>query len=143
MTALARGLLAAAIGVVVVAVLLPNTWMAELRVQWRWFSEAINRVEALWPAVDMVHVVMFGAVGVLAALAFPAVRFGRLLLAIAALACATELAQIWVPGRTASVGEALLDVMAGALGLLLAGALARLAGWRSPRDRPPSPPAPT
>ena len=129
-TALARGLLAAAIGVVVVAVLLPNTWMAELRVQWRWFSEAINRVEALWPAVDMVHGVMFGAVGVLAALAFPAVRFGRLLLAIAALACATELAQIWVPGRTASVGEAVLDVVAAIAGMLLAGAKAWLAGWR-------------
>ena len=128
-TALARGLLAAAIGVVVVAVLLPNTWMAELRVQWRWFSEAINRVEALWPAVDMVHVVMFGAVGVLAALAFPAVRLGRLLLAIAALACATELAQIWVPGRTASVGEAVLDVVAGAAGVLLVAGLRRLGRW--------------
>ena len=128
MTALARGLLAAAIALGVVAVLLPNTWMAELRVQWRWFSEAINRVEALWPAVDMVHVVMFGAVGVLAALAFPAVRFGRLLLAIAALACATEFAQIWVPGRTASVGEAMLDVAAAGVGLLLVALVRRAAG---------------
>ena len=142
-TALARGLLAAAIGVVVVAVLLPNTWLAELRLRWRWFSEAINRVEALWPALDMVHVLMFAAVGVLAALAFPAWSRWRLLMAITTLAVVSEFVQIWVPGRTASVGEALLDVMAGALGLLLAGALARLAGWRSPRDRPPSPPAPT
>ena len=130
MTTLARGLLAAAIGVVVVAVLLPNTWMAELRVRWRWFSEAINRVEALWPVVDMVHVVMFGAVGVLAALAFPATRLGRLLLAIVVLAVVSEFVQIWIPGRTASVGEAVLDVVAAIAGMLLAGAMAWLAGWR-------------
>ncbi|MBN8494580.1 MAG: VanZ family protein [Burkholderiales bacterium] len=123
LTALARILLFAAVMLVAVAVLLPNTQLAALRVQWRWFSEAINRVEALWPAVDMVHVVMFGGVGVLLALAFPAVRQGRLLLAIAVLAAVSEFVQIWVPGRTASVGEAALDVAAGALGLLLAGAV--------------------
>ena len=128
MTALARGLLAAAIGVVVVAVLLPNTWMAELRVQWRWFSEAINRVEALWPAVDMVHVVMFGAVGVLLALAYPAARPVRLLLAIVVLATVSELVQLWVPGRTASVGEAMLDVAAAGVGLLLVALVRRAAG---------------
>ena len=81
-TWLARALLAGAIGLVAVAVLLPNTWLAELRLRWRWFSEAINRVEALWPALDMVHVLMFAAVGVLAALAFPAWSRWRLLMAI-------------------------------------------------------------
>ena len=123
LTALARVLLGAAVTVVAVAVLLPNTELAALRVRWRWFSEAISRVEALWPAVDMVHVVMFGAVGVLLALAFPAVRYARLLLAIVVLAAASEFVQIWVPGRTASVGEVVLDVVAGALGLLLVAVL--------------------
>lgn len=125
-TCAARILLATALGVVIVAVLLPNTWLAELRVQWHWFSEAINRVEALWPAVDMVHVVMFGGVGALLALALPAWRLGRLLLALVALACATEFVQIWVPGRTASIGEAVLDVAAGAAGLMLIVGLRRL-----------------
>ena len=130
MTALARGLLAAAIGVVVVAVLLPNTWMAELRVQWRWFSEAINRVEALWPAVDMVHVVMFGGLGLLLVLAFPAVRLRVLYLALATLAVLTEFVQIWIPGRTASVGEVLLDLVAGLAGMGVAWLLAVALGWR-------------
>lgn len=120
MTWLARGLLAAAMAVVVVAVLLPNTHLAALRVAWPWLSHAISWVEELWPAVDMVHVLMFAAVGLLAALALPAWRSGRLLLAIAAVACITELVQLWVPGRTASLGEALLDLAAGAVGLLLA-----------------------
>ena len=119
LTWLARVLLGGAVVIVAVAVLLPNTWLAELRLQWRWFSHMISRTEELWPAVDMVHVVMFAAVGVLLALAFPAWRFRRLLLAIAVLAAVSEFVQIWVPGRTASVGEAVLDVVAGAAGLLL------------------------
>ena len=76
--------------------------------------------KSLWPLIRQ------------AALAFPAWSRWRLLMAITTLALVSEFVQIWVPGRTASVGEALLDVMAAALGMLLAGALARLAGWRSP-----------
>lgn len=134
LTGLARMLLAAAVFLVAIAVLLPNTRLADLRERWPWFSEAINRVEALWPAVDMVHVVMFAGVGVLLALAFPAVRLGRLLVAIAVLAGVSEFAQLWVPGRTASVGEAVLDMLAGAAGLLLAAGLRRSA--RRPRFHP-------
>ena len=127
---LARGMLGAAVAVVTVAVLLPNTQLAALREQWQWFSESISWVEQLWPAVDMVHVVMFCSVGVLAALALPRWRTRRLLLGIAALACVSEFAQLWVPGRTASVAEAALDVAAAAVGLALV-ALARSFGRRS------------
>lgn len=126
LTLLARALLIGAVGVVAVAVLLPNTWLAELRRQWRWLSHMISQTEALWPAVDMVHVVMFFAVGVLMALAFPAWRWRRLMLAIGVLAVVSEFVQIWVPGRTASVGEAVLDVVAGALGLLVVLGLRRM-----------------
>ncbi|MCA0197294.1 MAG: VanZ family protein [Proteobacteria bacterium] len=128
LTGLARVLLGAAVALVAVAVLLPNTRLAALRLHWSWFSEAINRVEALWPTVDMVHVVMFGAVGVLLALAYPAARPVRLLLAIVALAAVSELVQLWVPGRTASVGEAMLDVAAAGVGLLLVAGVRRLTG---------------
>lgn len=127
---LARGMLGAAVAVVTVAVLLPNTRLAALREQWQWFSESISWVEQLWPAVDMVHVVMFCSVGVLAALAFPRWRINRLLLAIAVLAVISEFAQLWVPGRTASVAEAALDVAAAAVGLALV-ALARSLGRQS------------
>lgn len=127
LTTLARALLVAAVGVVAVAVLLPNTWMAELRRQWRWLSHMISQTEQLWPAVDMVHVVMFAAVGVLLALAFPAWRFRRLLLTVTVLAVISEFVQIWVPGRTASVGEVVLDVVAGAAGVLLVSGMRRMA----------------
>ncbi|KAF1695322.1 hypothetical protein CSC64_03485, partial [Pseudoxanthomonas koreensis] len=117
LTWLARAALVLALLVVAVAVLLPNTQLAALRVASPWLSHAISRTEMLWPAVDMVHVVMFAAVGLLAALAFPAVRFGRLLLVLFVLAASTEFVQIWVPGRTSSLFEVVLDVVAGAVGL--------------------------
>jgi VanZ family protein len=119
LTAVARAILVLALLVVAVAVLLPNSKLATLRSANPWFSNAISRTEELWPAVDMVHVVMFAAVGLLAALAFPTARFVRLLLVMFVLAAATEFVQIWVPGRTSSLFEVLLDVVAGAMGLLV------------------------
>ncbi|UWX04045.1 VanZ family protein [Pseudoxanthomonas sp. NC8] len=110
--------LALALVVVAVAVLLPNWRLAALRVEFPWFSQSISRTEQLWPAVDMVHVVMFAIVGLLAALAFPAARLGRLLLVVFVLAMATEFIQIWVPGRTSSLVEVLLDVVAALLGMM-------------------------
>lgn len=118
LTWLARVLLGGAVVVVAVAVSLPGTWLAELRRQWRWFSHMISRTEQLWPAVDMVHVVMFAGVGVLLALAFPAWRFRHLLVAISVLAAVSEFVQIWVPGRTASAGDVVLDLVAGLSGVL-------------------------
>jgi len=40
----------------------------------------------------------------------------------------SELVQLWVPGRTASVGEAMLDVAAAGVGLLLVALVRRAAG---------------
>ena len=52
-------------------------------------------------------------------------RFG-----LAALAVLTELVQVWIPGRTASVGEVLLDLVAGLAGMGVAWLLAVALGWR-------------
>ena len=130
LTWLARMLLLAALPVIAVAILLSNTQMAALRRAWPWLSHTISRVERLWPAVDMVHVVLFGGLGLLLVLAFPAVRLRVLYLALAALAMLTEFVQIWIPGRTASVGEVLLDLVAGGLGMGVAWLFALAAGWR-------------
>lgn len=130
LTSLARILLFAAVPVLAVAILLSNTQIAALRRAWPWLSQTISRVERLWPAVDMVHVVMFGGLGLLLVLAFPAVRLRALFLGLAALAVLTELVQVWIPGRTASVGEVLLDLVAGLAGMGVAWLLAVALGWR-------------
>ena len=130
LTWLARMLLLATLPVVAVAILFSNTQMAALRRAWPWLSQTISRVERLWPAVDMVHVVLFGGLGLLLVLAFPAVRLRALFLGLAALAVLTELVQVWIPGRTASVGEVLLDLVAGLAGMGVAWLLAVALGWR-------------
>ncbi len=130
LTWLARMLLLATLPVVAVAILFSNTQMAALRRAWPWLSQTISRVERLWPAVDMVHVVMFGGLGLLLVLAFPAVRLRVLYLALAALAVLSEFVQIWIPGRTASFGEVLLDLVAGGLGMGAAWLFVVTLGWR-------------
>lgn len=105
LTHLARLLLAVAAGLLAVAILLPSSQMTRLRHAWPWLGLKIDQTERLWPAVDMVHVVLFGGLGLLLVLAFPAVRLRVLYLALAALAVLTEFVQIWIPGRTASVEE--------------------------------------
>ena len=109
------------------AILLSSGQMAALRGACPWLGLKIDQTEMLWPAVDMVHVVLFGSLGLLLVLAFPAVRLRVLYLALAALA---EVVQIWIPGRTASVGEVLLDLVAGGLGMGVAWLIAVGLGWR-------------
>ena len=129
-TWLVRLVLAVAAPLLAVAILLSSSQMAALRGAWPWLGLKIDQTEKLWPAVDMVHVVMFGGLGLLLVLAFPAVRLRALFLGLAALAVLTELVQIWIPGRTASVGEVLLDLVAGGLGMGVAWLLALALGWR-------------
>ena len=129
-TWLARLVLAAATPLLALAILLSSTQMALLRGAWPWLGLKIDQTEKLWPAVDMVHVVMFGGLGLLLVLAFPAVRLRVLYLALAVLAVLTEFVQIWIPGRTASFGEVLLDLVAGALGIGAAWLFAATLGWR-------------
>ena len=126
----ARAALATAAPLLAVAILLSSSQMALLRGAWPWLGLKIDQTEKLWPALDMVHVVLFGGLGVLLVLALPAVRLRALFLGLAALAVLTELVQVWIPGRTASVGEVLLDLVAGGLGMGVAWLFALALGWR-------------
>ena len=126
----ARAALATAAPLLAVAILLSSSQMAALRGAWPWLGLKIDQTEKLWPAVDMVHVVMFGGLGLLLVLAFPAVRLRVLYLALAALAVLSEFVQIWIPGRTASFGEVLLDLVAGGLGMGAAWLFVVTLGWR-------------
>lgn len=138
-TTLARGLLAGATLLVAIAVLLPSIQLAALRSRYPGFGNAISHVEALWPAVDMVHVIMFASVGLLIGPAFPAWPFRRLLLTISVLACMSEFVQIWVPGRTAKISEVLLDIASGALAILLASGLRKAFEHRRTRRHATAP----
>ena len=62
------------------------------------------------------HLLMFLATGVAFALGYPR-RFWLLAVALLAFVAAIEIAQIWVPGRHARLGDFLIDATASCFGV--------------------------
>ena len=119
----ARIFLACAVLVAWVAVMLPNTVLADLRSDYRRFGQAINWLEHVYLPINLIHVVLFFGLGLLLALALPAVRRVTQVWWVALLAAATELVQLWVPGRSAKLGDFAADIAGGSAGLLVGWAL--------------------
>ena len=111
--------------VVVVAVLLPSSALSSLRSDYPWFSRSISWVENLWPAVDMIHVVLFAVVGLFGRLVFPRQPLRVLVLWLLVFAAGSELVQFVVPGREPRWSDLVMDFVGGLGGLLLANARAR------------------
>lgn len=87
-----------------------------MRHRWGWFTYPLDLIESAGSAVNLVHVILFLLLGMATRLAAPRWRAGRVALAFAALGVATELVQLWVPGRHARMSDVLVDVVAGLLG---------------------------
>lgn len=128
----ARLLLAVVLAVVLVAVLVPNDWIAAARAHWGWLNRPMIWIENLHSAINLFHLLLFALLGAVAALALPAWPVRRIALALLLLGIATEVAQIWIPGRDPRVSDALIDLVAGLAGWALPTALR--AGGRQ-RDR--------
>jgi VanZ family protein len=121
-----------AAGLVTVAALLPNVTLASLREALPWFSELINRVEALWPGVDSTHVLLFFFVGVALVIALPRrpplAALAQAMACVVLLAAVSELVQFFVPGRTPLWSDFRDDLLGGGVGVgvgLVVGALAQ------------------
>jgi VanZ family protein len=119
--------------VVVVAVLLPSSALSSLRSGYPWFSHAISWVEHLWPAVDMVHVVLFAVVGLFGRLAFPRQSLRVRVLWLLVFAAGSELVQFMVPGREPRWSDLVMDFGGGLVGFLVAVVLMRIARAVFPR----------
>lgn len=102
---------------VLAALLVPNTTLASLRSAYPWLGELGSRLDSLSPwGVDLDHLLAFGALGVATGLALPTARLRQVAVGMLALACATELLQVWVPGRTARLADVVGDVAGGLAG---------------------------
>ena len=112
---------------IVVALVLPNTTLAWLRSEYRWLGQPLNWIEHLWPAIDLVHVLLFAMLGMVARLALHHARVTTLVLGLVVFAALSELIQFWVPGRTVRLSDFAQDVLGGLLGLALVAAVQ--AGW--------------
>ena len=111
--------------VAALGILLPSASIADLGDRYPWLEQAVRSLRRLWHGGDMIHLVLFAGIGVLTAVAFPKRRLAWLAVALVGLAGATELAQRWIPGRTASVAEFGIDVVAAVLGLVAGRGLRR------------------
>jgi hypothetical protein len=134
-----RILLLVVLALVLIAMLVPNTVLAFLREEYSWLGRFVNRVEGVWPGVDMDHLVAFSLLGASAGLALPRLGWRGAAAALLAIAGVTEVLQLWVPGRTALVGDVFLDVAGGLAGYSLA--LALRGSWGRLRRTQPTPPS--
>lgn len=108
---------------VFVAMMLTSHAMAVLRIDIPRLSEAMSWLEVLDLPFDMDHVAFFSILTIAAQMLLPRLRWWWILLAVTLLAASTELIQFWVPGRTPKLLDARDDLIGGAVGLLVGGAL--------------------
>lgn len=125
-----RWLLALLLALVAVSVLLPNTALAWMREHWHWFNLPMLWIENAHAPFNVVHAILFLALGGVAALGLPRASPSWLAAAAVLAAIATEGVQLLVPGRHARLSDALVDIAAGLGGAGLARLLQRLAAWR-------------
>jgi VanZ family protein len=116
---------AAILALVLLSVLLPNTELSWMRRHWPWFNLPMHWIEHAHSVVNLVHALLFLALGAAARMAFPGVRAWRTGSAMLLLGVATELMQFFVPGRHPRLADVAVDVAAGMAGWAIARAMAR------------------
>ena len=117
---IASAALLAAVTLVLVSVLLPSTAIAWMRNHWPWFNQPMLWIEHANSAINLVHAVLFLALGLAVRLALKGWRFTYAALAFLMLGAMTEWAQFLVPGRHARLADVIVDVSAGVMGWLAA-----------------------
>ena len=117
------------------ALVVPQSGLNLMEARFLWLGLAINWLKTVVPGWDMDHLAAFALLGATARVAFPRLGAAFILGALLLFAGLTEVAQIWVAGRTASVRDASLDVVGGLLGYLLAA----LGAWRVRGSPTPAP----
>ena len=105
---------------VAMAFVLPENGLRWLRGASAWFEQYVLWNDATKPVLDPGHVVLFTVLGYMAGRAFARHRSVFVLAWLAVFGAASEIAQIWVPGRYARVSDVVADVLAAAAGLCVA-----------------------
>ncbi|MFE1602626.1 VanZ family protein [Methylobacterium sp. ID0610] len=96
-------------------------WLSLIPKEWELRTGAAGQIE---------HVIAYAGTGALLAIGLARPAGWRLFTMLAALACVMEVGQIWVPGRTSQVIDAVASVSGAGLGVLAGSALHRLIGRR-------------
>jgi VanZ family protein len=103
--------------------LVPSSVVTYLRRQWFWVGRFVDYLELFsTKGVNLTHLFVFGVLGLLAGIALPRWPVRRVLAWTIVIGAATELAQLWIPGRT----PRFWDIVANAGGVLIGMAFASL-----------------
>lgn len=91
-----------------------------------WVEPVVQWLKTARPGLSLDHLVAFVAVGALCRVALPRVPARLALLGLVLLAVGTEAVQVFVPGREAHLGDALMDLVGGVAGYAAVAGVARL-----------------
>jgi VanZ family protein len=116
------------LAVLAVLVLLPPPAVAWVLADNHRLALLVNQAQKVWPGVDLLHLLSFAGLGLLARLALPHVRLSVLFLVALLFSVVTELLQLYIPGRSALASDVRDNMLGLVLGLLAAAVLRWL--WR-------------
>ena len=105
---------------VCVLLILPNAGLEFIGESLPWVGASVFWLDNVVPGWDMDHLVAFALLGASARFALRLTHPFWVLAGLCAFAGLTEAAQYWVPGRTASLVDAALDVAGALLGYTVA-----------------------
>jgi len=119
------------VAVLVVASLLPSSTMAELRHDWHGFGTLMNHIEALPLPLDTTHALLFALLAATLA-ARVTLRLRGVVVVLATtllLSGATELLQLWAPGRRSDWRDIRDDMIGAVVGLFAVFLLRHMRRW--------------
>ncbi|HZY15514.1 MAG TPA: VanZ family protein [Ramlibacter sp.] len=120
---MSRSLLALSTGLVLALLVVPYPDLQLIRATLPWVGSASGWLDRLVPGLDMQHLVAFALLGALARFAQRRPRFGLAALWLGLFGLATELAQVWIPTRSARLDDLVLNVAGAVTGYAVGAAV--------------------
>lgn len=113
------------LAVVLLSVLSPRSGISWVRHHWAWFNRSMLWIELVNLPFNVIHAILFWALGFAVGLRFRAVKIWLMVVYFAIFSAATEIVQVMIPGREPRHGDFAVDVFAGCVGIGLAALVVR------------------
>lgn len=108
------------LAIVLLSVLSPRAGISWARHHWAWFNRSMLWIELVNLPFNVIHAILFLALGFAVGLMFRAVKIWQTAVCFVIFSAATEIVQTMIPGRVPRLGDFTVDVFAGCVGIGLA-----------------------